>query len=247
MKRLADCCLIEPNEGEWRIEGNRRYRVPIGSRTGARRIAQTVSRFGAGLSLGWVNPESEEVHYVVSGEGECYIDGFSFPLEPGTGVFVPKGAEFAVENRSASELTLVSVTCPEETGRKLSEPARTVPLTSYQAPLRVVHEKERQETPSGERAYRILVDQELGCQQVTQFVASIPRSKVPLHSHPYEGAIYVLEGEGTLWVGDQQARFGPGTSIYLPPGASHGVENRSSHRARLLGVIHPPGSPADRQ
>lgn len=245
MKRLSEgCCVIDPDEAEWKVEGTRRYRVPISSRIGAQRIAQMVSRFGSGLSPGWVNPGSDEVHYVVAGGGECYIDGFSYPLEPGAAVFVPKGAEFAVENRAGGDLTLVSVSCPEESKRRLSEPARTVPLTSYQAPSRVVLERERKEIATGDRTFRLLVDKDIGCEQVTQFVGYIPPSKAPQHCHTYEEAIYILDGEGTLWAGEDHVPFRAGTSIYLPPKVSHCVENPSCGRVRLLGVLYPAESPA---
>ena len=244
MKHLAEgCCVVEPEEGDWRIEGTRRYRVPISSRMGAQHIAQIVSRFGRGCSKGWVNPGSEEVHYVVAGEGQCYIDGFSYPLVPGAAVFVPQGAEFAVENGGGADLTLVSVACPEEAKRRLSEPARTVPLTSYQAPSRVVLERERREIATPQRSFRLLADKDVGCQQVTQFIGYIPPSKAPHHNHPYEEAIYILEGEGTLSAGGDHAPLRAGASIYLAPRVDHCLENSSRGPFRLLGVIYPAGSP----
>lgn len=245
MKRLAGgSSVIEPHEGDWKIEGLWRFRTPISARMGAERIAQIESRYSPGLSPGRVNPGSEEVHYVVTGRGQCFVDGFSSPLQPGSGVFVPKGAEFAVENERDSEMIVVSVTCPEEKPSRVILVPRTVPLTSYQAPQRVVVESEREEIPTGDRRFRVLVDQDLGCREVTQFIGFIPKSKAPQHSHNYEEAIFILEGEGFLWAEDEQAPFRPGTSIHLPKGARHAVENRGEEPVRLLGVFSPPGSPA---
>lgn len=247
MKRLAaGCCVIDPDEGKWQKDANRRYRVPISGGMGAKLLAQTVSRYTPGVTPGRMNPSSEEVHYVVSGRGACFIDGFVYGLEQGVGIFVPRGAEFVVENRYPEELTLVSVTCPEEKNPKNGLRARMVPNAPGRPPARTVQERDCKEIPTGDRTFRVLVDKELGCEQVTQFVGFIPPSKAPPHFHTYEEAIYILEGEGIVWAGDEQAPFRPGTSIYLPPGVHHCLENPSSGPIRLLGVFYPSGSPAAR-
>lgn len=86
---------------------------------------------------------------------------------------------------------------------------------------------------------------DVGCQTVTQFVGWIPRSRAPFHRHTYEEAIYILEGRGILHLRGQSAaaEFGPGTSIYLPVGVVHCLENPGPAAIRVLGVFHPSGSP----
>ena len=120
------------------------------------------------------------------------------------------------------------------------------PEPAGERPRLVIHEREREAIPSGDRRFKYLVDKDLGCRQVTQFLGYIPLSKAPFHSHTYEEAIYILQGEGVVHTDDGSSEFGPGTSIYLPPGARHCLENPGPGTVRLLGVFYPSGSPATR-
>ncbi len=110
----------------------------------------------------------------------------------------------------------------------------------------VGHEREREPIPSGDRRFKYMVDRDLGCCQVTQFLGYIPPSKAPFHSHTYEEAIYILEGAGVVHTEQESTDFGPGTCIYLPPGTRHCLENPGQAAVRLLGVFYPSGSPAAR-
>ncbi|MGZ8563507.1 MAG: cupin domain-containing protein [Candidatus Limnocylindria bacterium] len=44
---------------------------------------------------------------------------------------------------------------------------------------------------------------------------------IPLHSHPWDELIYVLEGEMSLTCGDETLVGGPGTLATLPRGVAH--------------------------
>ena len=95
----------------------------------------------------------------------------------------------------------------------------------------------------------MLIDPKHGARSVTQFVGFIDRSRAPLHTHTYEEAIYILEGDGIVHVAgpepfDEPIR--PGSSIFLPPGTPHCLENASPGVLKLLGVFSPPGSPGPR-
>ncbi len=89
-----------------------------------------------------------------------------------------------------------------------------------------------------------MVDKELGCQQVTQFVGWIPPSSAPFHYHTYEEVIFILDGHGTLHVEDDVCGFERGSSIYLAAGVRHCLENPGPAPVRVLGVFYPSGSPA---
>jgi len=58
---------------------------------------------------------------------------------------------------------------------------------------------------SGDREFRYLVTDEVGCRDLTQFFGVIAPGRAPDHSHVYDEVIYVLEGEGTLHI-DGEAR-----------------------------------------
>jgi mannose-6-phosphate isomerase-like protein (cupin superfamily) len=222
-----------------------RSRTPICRQSGARQLAQTIREYDRGRGAGRAHSAAEEVLYVVKGRGACHIAGFKYPIEPGSGVYIPAGAAWSVENPSDEPLVVVSVCCPEEPAREVEEPAPS-PSLDAEPPRRVLHERDCEAIPSGDRQFKLLVDNDLGCRQVTQFVGFIPPSKAPFHYHTYEEAIYILEGTGVVHTQEASTEFGPGTSIYLPPGARHCLENPGPGTVRLLGVFYPSGSPATR-
>jgi len=247
MKILAGGAAVIERGELTEVEGTRRFRVPISKTMGARDIAQYVSSYGEGLSLSRRNPAAEEVVYVVSGSGLCYIDGYSYALEPGTAVYIPPGSAYQFENldqrgRGVEDLEIISVRCPEDD----AEVGITTVIRAQQdtKPFRTVREESQEPIPAGDRTFKYLVNQDLGAARVTQFIGVIPTGRAPMHHHTYEEAIYVIEGEGCVHTEDGDARFKAGSSIYLPRGVRHSVENTGSANIRVLGVFHPSGSPA---
>jgi mannose-6-phosphate isomerase-like protein (cupin superfamily) len=270
MKLLVGGCRVTSrDEGKVLSEGTRRYRRPIARASGAQKITQTINHYATGQSPARINPLGEEVHYVASGHGFCHIARDPYALEAGTAIYVPSGLPFFFENTAAEDLTVVSVCCPEDIASYLAEEdqgldggngkarmtkdemARLVSAHVRDAiarplPRRMVHEREQEAIPTGNREFKLLIDKSFGCKRVTQFVGFIPQSRAPYHHHTYEEAIYILAGRGIVWVGDESCEFAPGTSIYLPVGVSHCLENPHPEPVRLLGVFYPSGSPAVR-
>ena len=202
-----------------------------------------------GVSPARRNPVGEEVVYVVSGSGVCYIDGHSYVLEPGTAVYIPPGSTYQYENldergRGVSDLEIVSVCCPEDSGEFGIDPV--IRAAQDTKPFRTVRESDQPAIATGDRTFRLLVNQDIGAARVTQFAGVIPPGRAPMHHHTYEEAIYIIEGEGRVWTKDGDAEFKPGSSIYLPREVSHCLENTGPADIRLLGVFHPSGSPAVR-
>lgn len=224
------------------VEGTRRYRTPVSRRMGARDIAQTVSAYSRGRAPARRNPAAEEVLYVVRGSGSCLVDGFRYELPAGTACYIPPGSLYQIENGSDDEIEVVGVRCPEGES-KLAEGSLERPPESTK-PILTVHESTQKPIPAGDRTFKLLAGRELGAERVTQFIGVIPPGRAPMHHHTYEEAIYIIEGEGRLWVGGDAARFSAGSSIYLPRGVSHSLENIGASDVRLLGVFHPSGSPA---
>lgn len=238
------CRVIYPDEGEVFIEGTRAYRCPISRDTGAVQIAQRISLYATGLAPARVNPNGEEVHFVVSGDGTVSIDSLRYTIEAGTAFYTPAGAVFAIQNSAEQPLKIVSVACPED------DEARTVegmqPSTGFVVgqPSRSIHEGDVSTSKSGDRQFKVLLEKSFGCERVTQFIGFIPKGRAPQHHHSYEEAIHILEGRGVIWAGDENCNFGPGTSIYLPIEGRHSLENTASEPVKLLGVFYPSGSPA---
>ncbi len=63
-----------------------------------------------------------------------------------------------------------------------------------------------------------------------------------LHVHRVqEETFYVLDGECTWQIGEQQVRATPGTYVFIPPGVPHNIGNASNKTARMIMTVSPPG------
>lgn len=237
------CWVLAPEEGEEVQAGTWTSLSTVTGNRGAKYISQRLHRFTHGHSPLLTNPSAEEVHYVVAGSGACRLAGFDFPLGPGVGIFVPPAASLGIENPGPEPLITVSACCPEDLGRQVDQSPWPAPQTG-QPPALLVSEDGRKEIPVRDRKFKLLIDTEFGCRQVTQFVGFIPPSQAPFHYHTYEEVIHILDGSGIVHVDGGSAPFGPGTNIFLPIGLHHCLENPGPGWVRLLGVFYPSGSPA---
>ena len=243
MKLIGDGCrAFEKLEGEVTLHGTWTARHRICHATGAQNLTQTLNEYATGSSPAVLNPVAEEVSYVVSGTGFCHIDGVPYGLKPGVGVFIPPGSQYIIENASTQPILIVSACCPEDPDRMIGGQADA--LLSIVRKL-TVQEADRETFPAtAGREFRLLVDKDLGCKQITQFVGWIPPGAAPAHHHAYEEGVFILDGHGILHAGNESCEFEPGTSIYLPIGAQHCLENPGTAPVRVLGVFFPSGSPA---
>jgi len=235
------CRVSTMHEGEPRIDGSLKIWNQIGKASGAKAISLRVLEFGPGRSPVLRNQASDEVFYVLEGNCAVVIDDDAYEVGPETGVYLRPGQTLRVENSAADLVRFVSSQCPEDT---VDAVALDQPMKTDLIP--VVKLSERRALPTADRWYRVLVDDEMGSKQVTQFVGSIPPGRAPDHFHEYEEVLFILRGEGRMWAGETNTPIGPGSCIYLPRRQVHCVENTGSGELRLLGVFYPAGSPAVR-
>lgn len=241
------CRVSHFKEGEPLVNGNLKIWHHIGRHTGAQAISLRVLEVGEGLSKGLQNAESDEVLYVVEGRGLIFIDGQAHEIAAETGIYIQPGQTFAVENPQAAPLLFISSRCPEpESDRLFVDAPGQAALPTARQRIPLVRLADRQAWPTADRWYRVLVDGEVGSQQVTQFIGSIPPGRAPDHFHTYEEVLFILRGDGRLWAGATQTAISAGACIFLPRKQIHCVENTGAGELRLLGVFYPAGSPAVR-
>ena len=177
--------------------------------------------------------EREMVLFVVDGEGTLTAGGSEHPLAPHTGALVPAHQSWAVEHAGARDLRLVAVAFEPVDGMAATEVA-------------VVRQADQEaRAATGDRSFRVVVDPEVGCRSVTQFVGFVPPGRAPDHFHQYDEVIYVLAGRGVLHMDGRSTPFGAGSTIHLPPRLVHCLENVGDDQLVVLGVFTPAGSPAD--
>ena len=239
------CRVMGLREGQ--PSGRDRLRVwrHVGGETGAAALSLRVLEVDpGGPAPALRNGPCEEVLFVLQGRGTAHVDGWPHEIGPDTGLFVPPGAILTLSATSTEPLTLMSAQCPDPGAELRLEP----PLLSPSGPGPIVGATarlwEREARPSGDRWYRVLVDEALGSRQVTQFVGAIPPGRAPAHFHEYEEVLCFLAGEGRLWADDVSTEVRPGLCAFLPRGQVHGTENTGPGELRLLGVFYPAGSPA---
>jgi mannose-6-phosphate isomerase-like protein (cupin superfamily) len=230
---VASGFVIDERAVPERREGGAATRVTIDASAGSPRLEQRVVRLASSRSSRRAPDGKHELLYVLSGRGTLELGGERHALEPGTGAYVLAGEEYDLATDGSGELAVVSVTVPAE-----NHDVRTGVTVRY---------ADRPALGAGkDREFRYLVNQDLGCRDVTQFVGTIPPGRAPTHSHVYDEVVYVLEGEGVLHIGGRSTPIGVGSCIHLPPLEAHSLENVGTTPMRVLGVFHPSGDPASR-
>jgi mannose-6-phosphate isomerase-like protein (cupin superfamily) len=209
--------------------------VAIDSSHGSSVLELHLARYAPGRSGPRALDGVQEIMYTVSGSGSLSAGGESHRLEPGTAAYLTAGASYEIDNPGAEDVLIVSATAPQNGGNDQSPPARTVRYAD-QPTL----------PASGDREFRYLVTDEVGCRDATQFYGVIAPGRAPDHSHVYDEVIYVLEGEGVLHGGGEDRPVTAGSCIHLPPFFVHSLENSGDSPMRIVAVFHPSGDPASR-
>jgi mannose-6-phosphate isomerase-like protein (cupin superfamily) len=219
---------VEPRPASDKAE----ERVTIDTSCGCEQLVQRVLRLAPGGSVERTTGERQEVLYATSGRGSLHLGGEVHPLEAGTGAFLVPGDRYELRNAGPDGLVLVAVTAPCQDSRRSEVTVRYSDRPTLPA------------TPN--REFRLLVNEDAGCLDVTQFVGLIPPGRAPMHSHTYDEVVYVIEGEGVLHLGGRDTPLGPGSCIHLPPLEQHCLENTGPTPMRVLGVFHPSGDPSSK-
>jgi len=252
------CRVTRMREGTPDVRGTLRAWRQVGREVGAQAISLRVLEFSKGRSPTLRNRDCDEVLYVLEGEAEVCVGGRPYRVGAETGIYLRPGESLTVENAGPRPFIIISSQCPEppEESEPRSEPreetacgaALTSPVAHIPPHARppIVRLADRKAVPTADRWYRVLVDEEVGSRQVTQFVGSIPPGRAPDHFHTYEEVLFILRGEGRMWTGRTSAEIGPGSCVYLPTRQVHCVENTGGGELRLLGVFYPAGSPSVR-
>ena len=75
---------------------------------------------------------------------------------------------------------------------------------------------------------------------------SIQDGNVGKHMHPNTNEIqYILEGTGTVWLGDKEVQVKAGDLIIIPKGTPHGGTKPDGKPFRAIAIKTPPQAPDD--
>jgi quercetin dioxygenase-like cupin family protein len=62
----------------------------------------------------------------------------------------------------------------------------------------------------------------------------IPGGILNLHRHSQAEIYFVIEGQGTVTVDGKESIVGPGSAVFIPSDAEHGIKNDFSERLRFF-------------
>jgi mannose-6-phosphate isomerase-like protein (cupin superfamily) len=75
---------------------------------------------------------------------------------------------------------------------------------------------------------------------------SVQDGNTPKHLHNNANEMqYILEGTGTLWLGDKEVRVKPGDLVIIPKGTAHGGTKPDGRTFKALAIKTPPQAPDD--
>jgi mannose-6-phosphate isomerase-like protein (cupin superfamily) len=75
---------------------------------------------------------------------------------------------------------------------------------------------------------------------------SIQDGNVPKHLHPNTNELqYILEGTGTVWLGDKEVTVKPGDLVVIPKGTPHGGSKPDGRALKAIAIKTPPQAPDD--
>ncbi|HEY1318100.1 MAG TPA: cupin domain-containing protein [Gaiella sp.] len=98
---------------------------------------------------------------------------------------------------------------------------------------------------TGARSFQVMFGPHNGSTRATLFVGYIPPGKAPWHYHLYDEIVWVLRGEGRLYVGEAIEPLAPGCAFRLHAREVHIVENtQPTEELAVVGIFTPAGSPS---
>jgi quercetin dioxygenase-like cupin family protein len=64
-----------------------------------------------------------------------------------------------------------------------------------------------------------------------------PGGSSPLHAHPWEHEVFILEGEGVVFDGEKATPFKADDAVFVPPDERHQFRNTGEKSLRFLCLI----------
>jgi quercetin dioxygenase-like cupin family protein len=85
---------------------------------------------------------------------------------------------------------------------------------------------------------RWLITKEMGAPNFAMRLFEMsPGGNSPLHTHPWEHEVFVLEGEGTVIGGDEERVIKSGDVVFVPPNEKHQFRNSSRNVLKFLCLV----------
>jgi quercetin dioxygenase-like cupin family protein len=210
------------------------------------------------------HPRSAKILYLLRGRARLLGPSGMPPrkLDPGTVVFLPAGYPHVIENmgRQARAVFLQAFSPPgpekvyrdptDQSGRadfeviRIPGKARLPPPSHGRLVVRDIEDVKPVPILGGKATARIVLEEKVtGSPALAlDLLEFMPGAEVPRHEHPgVTELLYILDGGGTLMVGNQIHKFGANELLHIPPEQSHGVRLATSERTLAIQIYSPAG------
>jgi len=108
--------------------------------------------------------------------------------------------------------------------------------------MRILHYQDVEAKDANEGASKLkvrwLITKEMGAENFAmRLFEMMPGGYSPLHNHPWEHEVFILEGEGTVHGGEEEIKFKPGDVIFIPPNEKHQFKNTDKRLVKFLCLV----------
>lgn len=108
--------------------------------------------------------------------------------------------------------------------------------------MKVFDHKQVEAKEAGEGSAKLkvrwLITKEMGAPNFAMRLFEMESSgNSPLHTHPWEHEVFVLDGEGVLVGGDKEREFKAGDVIFVAPNEKHQFKNSGSKMLKFLCIV----------
>ena len=119
---------------------------------------------------------------------------------------------------------------------------KTREWTTEESAMKIFDHKDVEAIDAEEGASKLkvrwLITKDIGAENFAMRLFEMaPSGYSPLHSHPWEHEVYVLQGEGIVAGNDGEKAFRPGMVVFIPASERHQFRNTGVETVKFLCMI----------
>ncbi len=197
-------------------------------------------------SLLHVHKAFSEIYYILRGKGVLYAGPNAYHVSEGSYLVIPPKTPHMLENTGWNALSHLVIAAPPFNAQDvmlLEEKNYARP-----APTELLRRNNKIVALDGATVTELLTEQE---QQLTKVSLAIGELEAQRKAHPHihneaEEVYYLLDGIGTVTVGETTGTVGEDHLVYVPRHSRHALENRGTVlRLQALCISSPPYNDRD--
>ena len=189
------------------------------------------------------HPNNEVVEYVIQGKGGIRVNAKPHVMEQGTAIHIPADAWHSYQCLGDEPFVFLGSVASERTFRTPSREEIEQGSPSLDATVVTISEG-RTVKQVGKTSILLIEPTRVGSKTIGLGVTYYDMEGMSgtLHSHKnLEQVTYVLSGHGVCVVDGDEASVGPGSAVYVPPGAKHKLRNSGSESLQFVFIFFPLG------